>query len=64
MFGLGSTELVVILVIILLIFGPKKLPALARSIGESIKSFRQGKELNAPKLNHDEIQKDTDHHKE
>lgn len=43
MFGkIGGTELVVILVIVLLIFGPSKLPALARSMGQAIKEFKKG----------------------
>lgn len=43
MFGkIGGTELIVILVIILLIFGPSKLPALARSVGQAMKEFKKG----------------------
>ncbi len=42
MFGLGVQELVLILVIILILFGGKKLPELSRSIGESIKQIRGG----------------------
>jgi sec-independent protein translocase protein TatA len=37
----GGWELIVILFIILLLFGAKKLPGLAGSIGESIKEFRK-----------------------
>lgn len=40
MFGLGPTELIVILLIILLLFGAKKLPELARSLGSSAKELR------------------------
>lgn len=40
--GLGLPELLVILVIVLVIFGGKKLPGIGKSIGETIKGFRQG----------------------
>ena len=41
-FGLGIPELVLILVVALLIFGPKNLPKLGSAIGKSVKSLREG----------------------
>ncbi|MBW3556920.1 MAG: twin-arginine translocase TatA/TatE family subunit [Actinobacteria bacterium] len=42
MFGLGPTELIVILVIVLLLFGGAKLPKLARSLGQAKNEFEAG----------------------
>ena len=44
MFGLGSTELIVILLIILLVFGGKKLPELAKGLGKGIAEFKKAKD--------------------
>ncbi len=41
MFGIGMTEVIVILVIALLVIGPKKLPDVARSIGKGLREFRR-----------------------
>ncbi|MFC2149277.1 twin-arginine translocase TatA/TatE family subunit [Candidatus Auribacterota bacterium] len=38
---IGLPELIIILVIILLLFGAKKLPDIARSIGKSVKEFKR-----------------------
>ncbi|MFC7684787.1 twin-arginine translocase TatA/TatE family subunit [Ureibacillus sp. GCM10028918] len=38
--SIGIPGLIIILVIILIIFGPSKLPKLGRSIGESMKNFK------------------------
>jgi sec-independent protein translocase protein TatA len=40
----GPTELIVILIIILVLFGGAKLPALARSLGKSVGEFKKGRE--------------------
>lgn len=42
MFGMGSQELLLILVIVLVLFGGSKLPDLARSLGKSMKEFKKG----------------------
>jgi sec-independent protein translocase protein TatA len=39
--GLGGPEVLVIMIIILLLFGAKKLPELARSLGQGVKEFRK-----------------------
>lgn len=41
MFGIGTTELLVILFIILLVFGSKKLPELAQGLGRGIREFKK-----------------------
>lgn len=42
MFGFGAPELILVLVIVLILFGGKKLPELSRSIGQSLKELRKG----------------------
>jgi sec-independent protein translocase protein TatA len=39
-FGIGLPEMVLIFLVALLIFGPKKLPEIGRSLGKTIKSFQ------------------------
>jgi sec-independent protein translocase protein TatA len=39
--GMGPTELIVILVILLVLFGGSKLPGLAKGLGQSIKEFKK-----------------------
>jgi sec-independent protein translocase protein TatA len=41
MFGIGPSELIVVLVVVLLIFGPKRLPDLGRSLGRGMREFKE-----------------------
>jgi sec-independent protein translocase protein TatA len=40
-FGIGGTELLIILALALLLFGGTKLPSLARGLGQSVKEFKK-----------------------
>jgi sec-independent protein translocase protein TatA len=40
--GLGIPELLIILVILLLLFGARRLPDLAKGLGQSVRAFKQG----------------------
>jgi sec-independent protein translocase protein TatA len=40
-FGIGVPELMLILVIALIVFGPQRLPEVGRSIGKAVRDFRQ-----------------------
>lgn len=42
MFGIGSQELMIILLIVFIIFGAKRLPELGSSLGKAILSFKKG----------------------
>ncbi len=48
MFGLGPTELIIIAVIILLIFGAKRIPEIGKGLGGAIKEFKKIKEELSP----------------
>lgn len=41
MFGIGTTELIIILIIILIIFGAGKLPEIGSGLGRALKNFRR-----------------------
>jgi sec-independent protein translocase protein TatA len=41
-FNLGVTELVIVLVIVLILFGPGRLGNLGKDLGQSIREFRKG----------------------
>ena len=42
MFGLGATELMIILVIVIVLFGARRLPEIGSGIGKAIKNFKAG----------------------
>jgi sec-independent protein translocase protein TatA len=42
LFGLGMQEILIIALIVLLLFGGKKIPELMRGLGKGVKSFKEG----------------------
>ncbi len=42
MFNLGAGEIVIIALVVLLLFGGKKIPELMKGLGKGVKSFKQG----------------------
>jgi sec-independent protein translocase protein TatA len=39
-FGIGATELIILLLVILVVFGPKRLPEMGRSLGKGMREFK------------------------
>ncbi|MFC1728704.1 twin-arginine translocase TatA/TatE family subunit [candidate division KSB1 bacterium] len=56
MFGLGTQELIVIFMVLLLIFGGKKLPELARGLGKGIREFKNATREIENDLKSDELE--------
>ncbi len=42
MFGIGTQELILIVLIVLLLFGGKKIPELMKGLGKGVRSFKEG----------------------
>ena len=42
MFGLGTTELIIILILVLVIFGAGKLPQVGGALGKGLRNFKEG----------------------
>jgi sec-independent protein translocase protein TatA len=58
MFGLGPTELIIIAVIVILIFGAKRLPDIGKGLGGAIREFKNiKKELRSEKTSDEEFKK-------
>jgi len=57
-FGLGITELLLIVAMLVLVFGARKIPLIARGIGEGIRNFKG--EIQAP--DHDDADDGDDRH--
>lgn len=56
--GINGSEWIIILIIVLLLFGGKKIPELMRGLGKGVKSFKDGvedakRELNTPPADDD-----------
>jgi sec-independent protein translocase protein TatA len=42
LFGLGTTELLIILAVVFFFFGSKKIPELSRGLGRAVRDFKKG----------------------
>jgi sec-independent protein translocase protein TatA len=56
-FGVGGSELLIILAIVLLLFGGSKLPQLAKGLGQSVKEFKKASKEEDPVPAKDEVKK-------
>ncbi|MBR3317534.1 MAG: twin-arginine translocase TatA/TatE family subunit [Atopobiaceae bacterium] len=56
--GLGGPELIVILLVVLVIFGPKNLPKLGSALGKTVKNVREGMEGEDDETDEDEADED------
>jgi sec-independent protein translocase protein TatA len=61
MFGLGTTELIIIGVIIFIIFGAKRIPDIGKGLGGALREFRQIKKDISPKDTKNTVQDEKEH---
>jgi len=58
-FKIGPTEIILILALLLIIFGPRKLPELAKSIGKSVTELKEGLKVKPEKENEAETKEES-----
>ncbi|MBR1388104.1 MAG: twin-arginine translocase TatA/TatE family subunit [Prevotella sp.] len=58
MLGLGMQEILVIALIVLLLFGGKKIPELMKGLGKGVKSFKEGMNEASEDVKGEEVKKD------
>ena len=60
MFGLGTTELIIILILVLVIFGAGKLPSVGGALGKGLRNFKDGVKDIEDETEPDKIEKNDD----
>ena len=60
--NIGTGEIIIVALVVLLLFGGKKIPELMRGLGKGVKSFKEG--MNDVRKEIDDISKDIDDKKE
>ena len=63
MLGLGPTEIIIIVLIIVILFGAKKIPELMGGIGKGIKEFKKSASSDEPKTDVKDYTKEADNNK-
>ncbi len=59
MFNFGGGEMLIVLLIVLLLFGPSQLPKMARGFGQAIREFKKAQREITDEINRDEPQNST-----
>lgn len=54
MFGLGGSEMMLVFLIILLIFGPSQIPKMARGLGQALREFKKAQREISDEVNREE----------
>ena len=64
MFGLGTQELLIILVLVMIVFGAGKLPQVGGALGKGLRNFKKGMNDNEEEIEEGEITKLSDSKKD